>query len=96
MPENRVSVTLTFTTDDPAGSIQRRVIECLHPYLTDRLEAASVHAYDLAEADIETPTVHLVVDPHGGGMNAWVDNAERAADYANHILAALDPPKEDA
>ena len=88
MPETtrRVNVTLTFTTNDVPADVAYSVMAVVRDesrYAHD-LETISVHGFDLSEDGEGEPAVQLVVDPCGGITGAWVDNDERAHEFARN------------
>jgi hypothetical protein len=86
MPETtrRVSVTLTFATNDPMAAVLSDILGALHDGDIPDVETATVHAFDLNEDGPDEPAVHLVVDPIAGITGAWIDNEERADEFARN------------
>ncbi|TDD97608.1 hypothetical protein [Actinomadura rubrisoli] len=92
MPDTarRVNVSLTFATDVLPHHALMRVTACLPDEYSVRLESTSVHAFDLAEDDADEPCVQLVVDATAGLLKAYVDNPQRAEEFATHTGAVVD------
>jgi hypothetical protein len=78
----RVSVTLTFVTDDNPNHVLDLVTgRLIHTQMP--IEGAHVHAFDLAEPEQPEPVVHLVVV--GAGVAPFIGNPNGAHAYAEEI-----------
>lgn len=91
MPDTtrRVNVTFTFATDVDADHVMRQALESLPDHVSAGLEHVHVHEFDLTEEDDTEPSVQLVVDPHGGITGAWVDNPDRADEFARNTSGVV-------
>lgn len=87
MPDTtrRVAVTLVAITDEPAHKVMAGMLDAVRNALPGlAIDYATNSAFDLAEDDAE-PSVQLVVDTAAGITGAWVDNPDRADEFARNI-----------
>lgn len=93
MPETtrRVNVTLVAVTDEDAHQVMAGVLDAVRNALPGlAIDYATNSAFDVADPD-ET-AVQIVVDPVAGITGAWVDNADRADEFARNtggVVVAL-------
>src|SRR3954469_5719177 len=80
----RVAITLIAVTDEDPHQVMAGVLDAVR---NARPGLAIAYATNSAldTADDDEPAVQLVVDPVGGITGAWVDNQERADEFARNI-----------
>ncbi len=85
----RVAVTLIAATDEPAHQVMAGVLDAVRNALPGLdIDYTTNSAFDLAENDAE-PSVQIAVDAKGGITGTWVDNPNRADEFARNTGAVV-------
>lgn len=83
----RVAVTLVAATEEDAHQVMAGVLDAVRNALPGlNIDYTTNSVLDLAE---DEPSVQLVVDPHGGITGTWVDNPDRADEFAHNTGAVV-------
>lgn len=87
--DRRVAVTLIAATHEPAHQVMAGMLDAVRNRLPElEIHSTTTSAWDTDEDDAE-PCVQLVVDAKGGIIGAWVDNPDRAEEFACNTGAVV-------
>lgn len=86
MTSRRVNVTLTAATDEDAHQVMAGVLDAVRNALPGlAIDYVTNSVFDVDEDDKPETLVQLVVDPVAGILSTWVDNPDRAEEFARNV-----------
>lgn len=86
----RVAVTLIAATDEPAHQVMAGMLDAVRNRLPElAIHSTSTSAFDVGDEDETEPAVQLVVDAKGGLIGTWVDDPDRADEFARNTASVV-------